>query len=417
MPRSPSLPGHNAQRCAAYLDALRDAGLDSRPVAVLDAEALEANVAQLGARAGGVPLRLASKSIRIRGVLERVLAAPSFSGTPVVAGKPVFAGILAFTLAEALWLASHGHRDLVIGYPTADAPALRTLAASDSARAAITLMVDSVEQLDLIDAAAPGHPELRVALELDASYRPTRTLQIGAARSPLHTPAHLAALATAVVRRPGFALVGLMAYEGQVAGVGNAGPGPRAAAVRAMQAASTKELALRRAEAVAAVCLVADLEFVNGGGTGSIESTAAEPAVTEVAAGSGIFGPGLFDNYTHFSPHHALHFGLDVVRRPGPSTATVLGGGWVASGPPGPDRLPTVAWPQGLKYRPTEAAGEVQTPLVGAAARALHPGHVVWFRHAKAGELCERVNDVVLIRAGRVEDVLPTYRGEGKAFL
>lgn len=401
----PAPPSTDASRFAATQEALRAAGIHQRPVAVLDATAMEANLADLSARAGGVPLRLASKSIRARGVLDRVLTHPAFSG------------ILAFTLGEALWLASHGHSDLVIGYPTADVEALRELAASDGARADITLMIDSPEQLDLIDAAAPGHPELRVALELDASYRPTRSLRIGAARSPQHSPAQLTQLATAVVRRRGFTLVGLMAYEGQVAGVGNAGAGPRAAMVRAMQGASTRELAQRRAEAVAAVRLLADLEFVNGGGTGSIESTAAEPAVTEVAAGSGIFGPGLFDHYSHFSPHHALHFGLDVVRRPDPTTATVLGGGWVASGPPGQDRLPTIAWPRGLRYRPTEAAGEVQTPVVGEAARGLHPGDVLWFRHAKAGELCERVNQLVVIRDGSVTDVLPTYRGEGKAFL
>ena len=44
-----------------------------------------------------------------------------------------------------------------------------------------------------------------------------------------------------------------------------------------------------------------DLEFVNGGGTGSLESTCAEECVTEVASGA-----------------------------------------------PGKDRLPAVAWPQGL---------------------------------------------------------------------
>ena len=47
---------------------------------------------------------------------------------------------------------------------------------------------------------------------------------------------------------------------------------------------------------------IAPLRFVNGGGTGSIERTAAEPAVTEVAAGSGLFGPTLFDTYRAFKP-------------------------------------------------------------------------------------------------------------------
>jgi D-serine deaminase-like pyridoxal phosphate-dependent protein len=393
------------QPFSGYLEALREAGLDRRPVAVLDLDAVAANVTDLGRRAAGKPLRLASKSLRSRPVLERVLADPAFSG------------LLCFTLAEALWLAEEGLSDLVIGYPTADAEGLRELAGSDEARGAITLMIDSLEQLDFIDAAAPGHPEVRVALELDASYRPGPGLMIGAARSPQHSAGELATLASAVVRRPGFRLVGLMAYEGQIAGVGNAGRSVRAAAVRAMQAASARELAVRRAEAVAAVRLVAELEFVNGGGTGSIESTGAEASVTEIAAGSGVYGPGLFDHYTHFSPRHALHFGLDVVRRPAPDIATVLGGGWVASGAPGPDRLPTVAWPRKVHFRGTEGAGEVQTPLVGEGASALQVGDVVWFRHAKAGELCERVNELALFQGGAIVGTAPTYRGEGKAFL
>ncbi|RII43307.1 amino acid deaminase/aldolase [Galactobacter valiniphilus] len=399
------MPNATPQPFSGYLEALRAAGLDRRPVAILDLDAVAANVADLARRAAGKPLRLASKSLRSRAVLERVLA------------DPAFAGLLCFTLAEALWLAEHGLDDLVIGYPTADAEGLRELAGNERARAAITLMIDSVEHLDYIDAQVPGHPELRVALELDASYRLGPGLMVGAARSPQHSAAELASLASAVVRRPGFALVGLMAYEGQIAGVGNAGRSVRAAAVRAMQAASARELATRRAEAVAAVRLVADLEFVNGGGTGSIESTAAEDAVTEIAAGSGVYGPGLFDHYTHFHPRHALHFGLDVVRRPAPDTATVLGGGWVASGAPGPDRLPTVAWPERVRFRGTEGAGEVQTPLVGEGAAGLRVGDVVWFRHAKAGELCERVNELALFEGGAIVGTVPTYRGEGKAFL
>ena len=389
----------------AYEQALDDAGLRARPVAVLDARAMRVNLASLHKRAGKKPLRLASKSLRCRGAMQKSLSSPGFEG------------LLCFTLAEALWLSSQGHSNLVLGYPTAARDGLAALAASEQARADITLMIDSPQQLDLVDAAAPHHPPVRVAIELDASFRPAPGVMIGAARSPAHSAQQLATLATEVGRRPGFALVGLMAYEGQIAGVGNAGKGPRALAVRAMQAASAKELAHRRAEAVAAVRLVAELEFVNGGGTGSLESTGAEDAVTELAAGSGVFGPGLFDHYTHFSPRHALHFGLDVVRRPSPHVATVLGGGWVASGAPGEDRLPTIAHPAGLSYRGTEGAGEVQTPLTGRAATVLKPGDTVWFRHAKAGELAERVNELVLIEDGVVTDVLPTYRGEGKAFL
>jgi D-serine deaminase-like pyridoxal phosphate-dependent protein len=162
---------------------------------------------------------------------------------------------------------------------------------------------------------------------------------------------------------------------------------------------------------------VAELEFVNGGGTGSIESTVAEPAVTEVAAGSGFYGPMLFQYYRGFSVAPAAGFVLPVVRKPGPGVATVLGGGYVASGAVRKDRLPVPVLPAGLELDPLEGAGEAQTPLVGPAADSLKIGDLVVFRHAKAGELCERFNTLLLVEGGRVVDELPTYRGEGKAFL
>jgi D-serine deaminase-like pyridoxal phosphate-dependent protein len=206
-----------------------------------------------------------------------------------------------------------------------------------------------------------------------------------------------------------------MAYEGQIAGVGNAGRSARAFAVRAMQRRSAAELAERRAAAVTAVRQVAELEFVNGGGTGSVEFTAADDSVTEIAAGSGLLGPALFDHYTAFRPAPAAHFVLSVVRRPARNIVTVAGGGWIASGPPGADRLPVPAHPRGLRYLKTEAAGEVQTPLRGRAAAQLHIGDQVWFRHAKSGELCEHLDELLLVDNGVITDRLLTYRGEGKS--
>lgn len=176
------------------------------------------------------------------------------------------------------------------------------------------------------------------------------------------------------------------------------------------------ELAERRAATVAAVSALAPLAFVNGGGTGSLERTAAEPVVTELAAGSGLLGPGLFDGYRAFRPQPAGMFALPVVRRPGPGVATLFGGGYVASGPPGIDRLPTPWLPEGLQLDRLEGAGEVQTPVLGAAADGLRVGDRVWLRHAKAGELAERFAEVHLVEGERVVATAPTYRGEGRAF-
>jgi D-serine deaminase-like pyridoxal phosphate-dependent protein len=328
---------------------------------------------------------------------------------------------MAFTVPEALWLASHRTSDdILVGYPTTDRAALAALAADEHAAATVTVMVDSPDHLDLIEKVSGEHP-VRVCLDLDASYRALGgRVRVGARRSPVHTPDQAAALAREIVRRSGLTLVGIMAYESQIAGVGDDPPGrpARARAIRAMQARSRLELARRRAAVVQAVREVRpDLEFVNGGGTGSVEKTAAERAVTEVAAGSGLYHSALFDHYTNFSGRPAALFALPVVRRPGPGVVTCLGGGYLASGPVDKARLPQPYLPAGLSYDRGEGAGEVQTPLLGSAADRLGVGDRVWFRHAKAGELCERFATLWLLEGDQVVRSVPTYRGESKAFL
>lgn len=394
------------------LDRLNRATADlDPPFAVVDLDAYWTNAGDMLRRAGGRPIRLASKSIRCRALLERTLA--SDDG---------FRGTLAFTLPEALWLADHGRRDLVVAYPTVDRSALRALAARED-DAGIAVMVDGVEQLDLIDAAAQeagGTRPIRVCIDADASWRPLGgRVHVGVKRSPLHAPEQVAALARAIVARPALRLVGLMAYEAQIAGLGDrpAGKPLLGRALRAVQRASMHELAERRAAIVAAVEAIAPLEFVNGGGTGSIESTAAEPAVTEVAAGSGLYGPTLFDAYSRFRPLPAALFALPVVRRPARGVVTALGGGYLASGSGDRARLPRPVLPPGLRLDGREGAGEVQTPLLGATADRLRVGDRVWLRHAKAGELCERFDALHLIEGDRVVETVATYRGEGKTFL
>ncbi|SDE99871.1 amino acid deaminase/aldolase [Streptomyces griseoaurantiacus] len=385
------------------------AALDA-PLALVDLAAFDANAEDILRRAAGKPVRVASKSVRCRALLERVLA------------REGFAGVMSYTLAESLWLARSGFEDVLLAYPSADRAAYAELTADPKLAAAVTVMVDDPAQLRLIDdSRAGGTEEVRVCVELDTSLRLMGgRVRIGARRSSLHSPAQLAELARTIARTPGFRLVGIMAYEGHIAGVGDAVAGQplRSRAVRLMQSAARRELAARRAEAVRAVRAVApDLEFVNGGGTGSVQYTAAEDAVTEIAAGSGLYVPRLFDNYTSFRGRPAALFALPVVRRPGVGVVTVLGGGYPASGAAGRDRLPEPYLPEGLRYDPQEGAGEVQTPLLGSPADDLLIGDKVWFRHAKAGELCERFEALHLVEGETITATVPTYRGEGRTFL
>jgi D-serine deaminase-like pyridoxal phosphate-dependent protein len=391
---------------AAYWRARTDAVASlSGPVASIDLDALRYNALDLVVRSSGVPIRVASKSIRVRAVLDATLA---------LAG---YRGILAFTLPEALWLAEV-HDDVVLGYPSVDRAALAQLAADDAAASRITLMVDDVAQLDAVDAVAPPatRPALRVAIDADASWRAPVLGHIGVRRSPVHDAAEVARLARGIAARPGYRLVGLMMYEAQIAGQPDA-TGSGDGVIRWMQGRSRQELTDRRGAIVAALRQIAPLEFVNGGGTGSLETTAADQAVTETTAGSGLLAGHLFDGYRAFTPAPAAAFALEVVRKPTADIATVLGGGWIASGPPVPSRQPLPVWPPGLRTLAREGAGEVQTPLQGEAARSLRVGDRVWFRHAKSGELAERVDRYHLTRGAELVGEALTYRGEGKSFL
>jgi D-serine deaminase-like pyridoxal phosphate-dependent protein len=382
------------------------------PFAIVDMAAFKANATAMTRRAGGKPIRLASKSVRCRHLIEQVLQADGFHG------------ILAYTLPEALWLADCGTSDdIVVAYPTADRSALARLAGNAGAATAIAVMVDCTDHLDMIEKAAAGvanpHP-VRVAIDIDAGYVALGgRLRAGARRSPVRTPADAVGLAKEIMSRPGLRLAGMMAYEAQIAGVGDNPPGRPvyARAIRYMQRKSAAELSQRRAAIVAAVRALTPLEFVNGGGTGSLEGTSAEAAVTELGAGSGLYHPTLFDGYRGFTGQPAAMFALPVVRRPGPGVVTALGGGYPASGPGNPSRVPKPYLPAGLKLDREEGAGEVQTPLLGPAADGLRIGDRVWMRHAKAGELCERFAALHLIEGDKIVATVPTYRGEGQTFL
>jgi D-serine deaminase-like pyridoxal phosphate-dependent protein len=372
------------------------AGLPA-PLVAVDLDAFDANADDLVRRAGGLPVRVASKSVRCRTLLARVLA------------RPGFAGVMAYAVPEAAWLVRGGVRDVFVAYPSVDEPALREVVADDRLRAEVTVTVDSVEHVRwLRDTLGPGAPALGVAVDVDASLRVGR-LHLGVRRSPTRTPDQ----ALAVVRAAlgvGLDVRGLMFYDAQVAGLPDAGPH-----VRALKHRSVRELGERRRAVVQAVRAEADLRFVNGGGTGSLHLFGGDSGVTELAAGSGLYAPTLFDGYDDFHPRPAMAFALPVVRRPAPGYVTAFGGGYVASGEPGWSRVPSPLR-RGLSLLRTEAAGEVQTPVHGPDADALRLGDRVWMRGAKAGELLERFDVVHLLAGGELVGTVPSYRGEGRNF-
>ncbi|HEX3243501.1 MAG TPA: amino acid deaminase/aldolase [Solirubrobacterales bacterium] len=382
------------------------------PFAFVDLDAMWANAEAMLARAAAKPVRVASKSLRCRAVIDRILAFDQR-----------FDGLLTFTLPETLWLAEQGHENLLVAYPTTDSDALGELALRSVANpdGAPIVMVDCVEHLDAIQSVlGAGAAPVRVCIDVDAGWWALGgRVKVGPKRSPVHTVEQAAALAREIERRPQLLLAAVMAYEGQIAGVGDTPPGRRlrGASIRFMQRRSAPEIAERRAAIVAAIRDFAEVPIVNGGGTGSLELTGSEDAVTEVTAGSGFYAPTLFDHYSRFSLTPAAGFALAIVRKPSPRVATALGGGYLASGSGDAARLPSPWLPPGLELDAEEGAGEVQTPLLGPAAAELRIGDRVYMRHAKAGELCERFNSLHLVEGSRIVDEVPTYRGEGRAFL
>jgi D-serine deaminase-like pyridoxal phosphate-dependent protein len=386
------------------------------PCAFVDLDALDRNLERVTTllRDRGTWLRIASKSVRVVSILERLRER----------GGALLRGVMCFAVEEAAFLAEHGFDDLLVAYPVFQRSDIELAVSLTKRGVDIKLMADCRETIDRIAAVAREHDTaiatllcVDMSLELAAGR-----LHLGVRRSPLHEPADVVALARYLHAQQGARFAGLMGYEAQVAGLGDDSPfAPALNPVKRMlKHFSAPELASRRVAMVDAL-RAAQLPpaLVNGGGSGSLDTTTAETGVTEVTAGSAFFKPHLFDYFSN--PHMralepACFFALEVTREPAPNMLTCLGGGYVASGSAGADKLPLPWLPRGLELLSEEGAGEVQTPLRGRGIGALSIGDPVVFRHAKAGELAERFNHYLLLEGGVVVDRVPTYRGEGQCF-
>jgi D-serine deaminase-like pyridoxal phosphate-dependent protein len=377
------------------------------PCALVDLDAFERNVRAIVRPlvAGSKKLRVATKSLRCPELVHRIR-----QGSGGVVG-----GLMTYTAEETAFWAARGEGDLLLAYPTALSSDASLLARVNAEGATAAVVVDCTEHLQVLaEAGRARGVRVPVVLEVDMAWRPLGSLaHVGVRRSPLREVRDVLALAARAAREEGLRFHGVMGYEAQVAGVPDTSP-----AVRAMKRASMADVARRRSEIRRALeeARLRPVVF-NGGGTGSVSRSAEDPALTEVTAGSGFLDSHLFDGYRDLDLIPAAYFALQVVRRPGEGMVTCHGGGYVASGSAGRERLPVPALPAGSRLLTLEGAGEVQTPVEIPPGITLRLGDPVFFRHAKAGELAEHFAEYLLVRGSRIEGRVPTYRGLGKCFL
>ena len=381
------------------------------PLALVDLDALDHNIEVLLAdvRRHGKTLRLASKSVRCLWLLTYITE--KSQGT--------IRGILSYSVAEAAFLAEHGFTDILVAYPTVQPSDCQVLAQLNGPTQRVAIVVDSEDHLQ----ALRGTPErpIPVVIELDLSYRPLGgRVHLGARRSPLRSPEAVLQLARKIAQRADLKFLGVMGYEAQIAGVGESNPfspllNPARKLIKKLSRPAVAQMRQRVAELLCQHGF--SVEVFNGGGTGSVAFASAEPALTEVTAGSGFLCSHLFDYYSHLTLKPAIFFALQVVRSSDPGFVTCHGGGYIASGQAGADRLPVPYLPPGLKLTALEGAGEVQTPLRVPKGVTLRPGDPVFFRHAKAGELAEHFHEYLIVRGTQIVTKAPTYRGMGQCFL
>jgi D-serine deaminase-like pyridoxal phosphate-dependent protein len=385
------------------------------PLAFVDLEKFDRNVTYVAStqKHTAKKIRVHSKSIRCVSLLRRIFER----------GGDAFQGVMTFTMEETAFLAKRGFDDFILSYPTVQPSDLELLADLTRAGKQVSLVVDSLDHLrGLSTAGERAGVILKACMEVDMSYRPLKSsLHLGVRRSPVRSIEDALHLARQTERYPGVSIDSIMAYEAHIAGTSDNLPNARIKnrLLRTLKRASVRELTERRGSVVERLRQEGlEIRAVNGGGSGSLMSTGKDASVTEVTAGSAFYGPGIFQHFKEVSFLPSSFFALQIVRRPARDIVTCHGGGYVASGPAGADRLPVPFLPRGCTFLPFEGAGEVQTPLrLSRKCPELTPGDPIFFQHAKAGELGERFNAFFLVQGDRVVDEVKTYRGEGKAFL
>ncbi len=381
-----------------------------KPCAYVDLNLLEKNIMAVLNRARNKNVRVASKSVRCVSILQKILST-----------SDQLKGIMSYTAKEAAFLASKGFDDLLVAYPVWHQSEIDAACQQIEKGKKIILMVDSREHVERINEIASRHGiEVPLCLDLDMSTKHLG-IHFGVHRSSINSPQKAVELCSIIQQGEHVYLDGIMGYEAQIAGLPDRSPANSSILnfiIRQLKKKSKKIVRTRRAQIVNAIKKEGfELRFVNGGGTGSVEITSEEDVITEVTVGSGFYAPALFDYYDNFKHLPAAGFILEITRRPEPHIFTCHGGGYVASGAAGIDKLPKPFLPQDAKLDPNEGAGEVQTPIIYKGPIDLKLGDPIFMRHAKAGELCEHFNELHLVKNGKIVETVKTYRGDGQRFL
>lgn len=391
-----------------------------KPSAWLDLEALDHNIKLVNARTKAVNLRLATKSIRSIEVLNYIKD-----------NSPNFIGLMSYAADESVYLLQKGFNNILCAYPTLDSESVAQTFQYTKRGATMVWMVDRLEQVELLNQVAAVHDQvIELCLDINMSM-PLPKLYFGTKRSALINKKQLQRLLKSINNCNNVKVVALMGYEAQIAGLAEQVPGKKmlSPAIRLLKQQSQKQVSKRRGSLVNWLNKQGvKLKLVNGGGSGSMDFTSSQPEITEITVGSAYYKPAYFDymdSMAAFKP--AAGFVLPITRQPEKGVITCHSGGFIASGSVGEAKAPVIHYPKGLSIRADEGFGEVQTPLdidTSIVKKDNLPkiGEAVWFRHAKAGELCEHFNELICYRqqdqnsTAEVVCTMTTYRGEGKCF-
>jgi len=378
-----------------------------RPFAWLDFDALDHNISTVHNACGQKNIRIATKSVRSVEILRYLQK-----------NVPNVTGLMTFTAAETIFLLQQHFDDLLIGYPVMEVAAVRQLLRFVKAGKTVTFMVDKREHVRfLAELGQQLGVRVQVCIDINVS-NDFKLLYFGTKRSSLHSLESLTPFLDYIKNQEFIKVVGAMGYEAQIAGVGNRPVNAvKGKFIEVMQLQAKKQVTQFRRLAIAHIkAYFPSLHFVNGGGSGSMAYTAQQKEITEITVGSAFYAPALFDQYTHLQLEKAAGFALSVTRKPERNIVVCHGGGYTASGAISADRLPVFYEPTFFSYLSLEGAGEVQTP-VKVTRKTVNIGDTLYFRHAKAGELCERFQELHGIRGDKYVGAYTTYRGDGQCFL